>query len=138
MSNITVFTLNYRTFYIQTYTIKSDNCVQWLTYGKVPKSNQKYSKVPKSTQMHPRHKQYKHMGVRYSCGQCEYQATKQSHITTHKQSKHMGVRYSCDQCEYQSTIQSNLTRHKQSKHMGVHYSCDQCEYQATNLFALYT
>ena len=37
-------------------------------------------------------------------------------LKTHKQSMHEGVKYSCNQCEYQATNQGNLKRHKQSHH----------------------
>ena len=75
-----------------------------------------------------------HEGVRYACSQCDYQATKQSHLTVHIQSKHEdeGVMYACNQCEYQAKQRSNLTIHIQSKHEGVKYACNQCDYQATH------
>ena len=61
----------------------------------------------------------KHEGVKYSCDQCDYQATqKTNNLIRHGQSKHDGVKYSC-------------STHKKSKHMGVKHPCDQCSYEAS-------
>ena len=67
-----------------------------------------------------------HNGVKYSCNQWDYQATKQGNLKTHNKSIHEGV-YSCDQFYYQS----DLKKHKNSVHEGVKYSCNQCDYLAT-------
>ena len=84
------------------------------------------------------HKQsaHAHQGVKFACGQCDYQTTRQSSLTVHIQSKHENIKYDCDQCDYQATQKSNLTVHIQSKHEGVKFACNQCEYQATSLFNL--
>ena len=42
-------------------------------------------------------------------------------LKTHQQSKHEGVKYSCIQCEYQATAQGSLRRHQQYKHNGVRF-----------------
>ena len=78
-----------------------------------------------------RHVRSKHRGVKYSCNQCEYQATQKGSIKIHKESKHEGLKYSCNQCNYQATQQGHLERHKLSKHEDVKYSCDHCVYQAS-------
>ena len=39
-------------------------------------------------------------GVKYSCNQCNYQATQQVSLKTHKKSVHGGVKYSCSQYDY--------------------------------------
>ena len=78
-----------------------------------------------------RHGQSVHEFVTYICNQCDFQATRQCHLTAHIQSKHDGVKYACDQCDYQATTQSHLTRHIRSMHEGLKYACDQCDYQAT-------
>ena len=39
-------------------------------------------------------------GVKYSCHQCNYQATQQVSLKTHKKSVHGGVKYSCSQYDY--------------------------------------
>ena len=61
------------------------------------------------------HQQSKHDGVRYSCNQCEYQATQQGSLKTHQQFKHKCVQYFCDQCEYQAATQSSLKTHQHFK-----------------------
>ena len=72
-----------------------------------------------------------HQGVKYACDQCDYQATKQSHLTIHIQSIHEGIKYACDQCDYQASTQSSLTSHIQSVHKSLKNACNQCDYQAT-------
>ena len=78
-----------------------------------------------------RHKESAHLGVKYSCNQCDYQFTQQGSLTKHIHSKHEGVKYACDQCDHQATRQDCLTVHVQSKHEGVKYACDQCDKQFT-------
>ena len=78
-----------------------------------------------------KHIQAKHEGVRYACNQCKHQFSTQPSLIRHIQSIHEGIKYSCNQCEYQATTQSSLTTHIQSKHEGVKYGCNQCDYQAT-------
>ena len=77
-----------------------------------------------------RHIRSKHEGFKYSCNQCEYQATEQGKLKNLKQAIHEGVEYSCDQCEYHATGQGNLKKHRQSIHEGFRYPCNQCEYNS--------
>ena len=51
----------------------------------------------------------------YSCSQCEYIASKASHLKKHVESKHEGVRYHCLLCEYVATLESVLKRHVKIK-----------------------
>ena len=45
-------------------------------------------------------------------------------IRRHRENVHMGVRYPCHQCEYQASVQENLRKHILSKHEGVRkYHC---------------
>ena len=60
-----------------------------------------------------------HVGVRYSCDQCDYLAKRSGNSKIHKESKYEGVRYPCDQCQYIATQSNNLKKHKQNKHEGV-------------------
>ena len=64
-----------------------------------------------------RHIRSIHKCVKHDCNQCDYQATRQSHLTIHIQSEHKGVKYACNQCDYQATTQSNLTAHINRKHL---------------------
>ena len=52
----------------------------------------------------------------YKCVECEAIYNSKHALYYHTRSKHEGVRYSCNQCEYQATQQGNLKRHKQSVH----------------------
>ena len=36
-------------------------------------------------------------GIKYHCDECDYQATTEDNLKKHKQSKHMGVKYHCMQ-----------------------------------------
>ena len=53
------------------------------------------------------HKLAVHKGVKYSCGQCDYQATQQGNFQNHKLSVHEAVKYNCDQYDYQATQKGN-------------------------------
>ena len=57
-----------------------------------------------------------HEGVKYTCDQCDYQATQQSNLTVHIQSKHEGIKYVCDQCDQQFTQKNTLRIHIKKKH----------------------
>ena len=39
-----------------------------------------------------------HEGVKFICDQCEYEATRRSHITEHKKAQPDGVTFDGDQC----------------------------------------
>ena len=53
--------------------------------------------------------------MKYGCNHCDYQATRQGHLTAHIQTKHDGVKYACNKCDQQFTQQVSLTIHIQSK-----------------------
>ena len=53
---------------------------------------------------------------KYPCNQCNYKASKVSHIQEHIKSIHEGARYPCNHCTYKATTQSNLIRHIRSYH----------------------
>ena len=59
-------------------------------------------------------------------------------LKMHKQSKHEGIKYSCEQCDYEATMKANLLRHLKSKHEEVKYPCNQCDYKATMKGSLLT
>ena len=54
----------------------------------------------------------------HKCGECGAGFRRKDSRAKHIRSKHEGVKYSCNQCEYQATQQGDLKRHKQSKHNG--------------------
>ena len=59
--------------------------------------------------------------MKYECIQCDYRATKQSHLTHHIQSVHDGVKYDCNQYHYRATTQGILTCHIQAVLEGMKY-----------------
>jgi uncharacterized Zn-finger protein len=67
-----------------------------------------------------------HMGQKFQCPECDYQATRKGDLVTHRRSVHMGQKFSCPECDYQSTQKSSLVAHKKSMHMSQKF---QCEYQ---------
>ena len=69
-----------------------------------------------------RHVQAAHEHIKYSCNQCDYQATQKGHVKTHIQSVHEKIKYSCNQCDYQATEKGSLKRHIQSVHEKMKYS----------------
>ena len=42
-------------------------------------------------------------------------------LAQHKREVHEGVKYPCGQCNYQATSKGNQTRHKRAVHEGVNY-----------------
>ena len=61
---------------------------------------------------------------KYKCRQCDYEASRSSHLRTHVEAIHEGVRYPCNKCDFKATTKSILKthKHKESKHEGVCYS----------------
>ena len=55
-------------------------------------------------------------GVRYSCNQCEYSATRENNLKKHMHSMHEGVRYHCYQCELSASRPEYLEKHIQNNH----------------------
>ena len=56
--------------------------------------------------------------VLVTCDQCEFKGT-QPALSLHKRTKHLGIRYSCDQCDYSSNYKGSLKKHKEYKHQGT-------------------
>ena len=69
--------------------------------------------------------------IKYSCNQCDHQASTQGNLKIHIQSVHEKIRYYCNQCDYQATPNGDLKTHIQSVHEKIKYSCNQCDHQAT-------
>ena len=55
-----------------------------------------------------KHRISKHNGLEYPCDDCNYKATKTSHLKQHKEALHEGVIYKCNECGYKATQKSNL------------------------------
>ena len=50
------------------------------------------------------------------CPECGKVFTRKTHMVTHFRSNHLGIKYPCNQCDYQATQQGSLQRHIQRKH----------------------
>ena len=55
----------------------------------------------------------------FQCQDCERVFDSQPVLWYHKKSKNEGVKYGCNHCDYQATRQGHLTAHIQAKHEGV-------------------
>ena len=49
------------------------------------------------------------IGAKHTC---------QSILVPHHKSVHMGEKFQCPECEYQATLKGNLIRHQQTVHLG--------------------
>ena len=74
-------------------------------------------------------------GIKFPCSQCDYKATKKSHLVRHTKSKHEGVKFTCSYCDYKLTRKSSLLIHVKSQHQedtSAPLKCFECEYLTTN------
>ena len=55
-----------------------------------------------------KHQQSVHIGKKYPCKECDYQAKWKSE---HQQSVHMGKKYPCDECDYQAAHREEPSHH---------------------------
>ena len=68
------------------------------------------------------HIQSVHEKIKYSCNQCDHQASSMGNLKTHVQSVHEKIKYSCNQCDHQATTNGHLKTHIQSVHENIKYS----------------
>ena len=90
-----------------------------------------YDTQTPSKAMRVRRNEVVNINGKYSCDQCDYNATRAGHLNRHIQNIHNGVKYACDQCDKQFTLQNKLKIHIQNIHEGIKYACDQCDKQFT-------
>jgi KRAB domain-containing zinc finger protein len=64
-----------------------------------------------------RNQESAHMGQKFQCQECEYQATCKSSLVTHQKTLHMGQSFQCPECEDQATQKSRLITHQKSVHI---------------------
>ena len=50
------------------------------------------------------------------CPECLQVFSGVSNMRKHHQTKHVGIKFSCKECDYQATQKANLDRHKRQKH----------------------
>jgi uncharacterized Zn-finger protein len=71
-----------------------------------------------------RHMDGVHLGVKFDCLECDYQATRKSNLTQHINTVHRGIhKFKCDQCESSFAESGNLAKHIQSVHDKVRFVC---------------
>ena len=49
-----------------------------------------------------------HDGVKCTCDQCDYKATRKGSLVIHIKSKHNGVKFPSNQCDNKATVRSPL------------------------------
>jgi KRAB domain-containing zinc finger protein len=78
------------------------------------------------------HRERMHLGVKYPCNGCSYQATDKSHLRRHKQRVHHGLKYSCEQCGQFYSDMSTLKRHIRNLHTTEKkvFVCDACDFRS--------
>ena len=59
---------------------------------------------------------FKHLGINFPCGKCDYKTSEKRQLLQHIKSKHEGVRFPCDQCDFITTWKKYLTTHIKLKH----------------------
>ena len=65
---------------------------------------------------------FKYIIFKYSCNQCDHQATVKGDLKRHIQSVHEKIKYSCNHCDQQFTAKGSLKKHIQSVHEKIKYS----------------
>merc|ERR1719470_505200 len=61
----------------------------------------------------------------FKCDICEYKSGRYK-LEEHKRTKHLGITYSCDECDFRARSKNNLSQHIKSKHEGIRYKCNHC------------
>ena len=49
----------------------------------------------------------------------------------------MERKYSCGECDYEATYKSHLTKHIQSVHVSKNNTCEGCDYKAAGIYSQY-
>ena len=58
----------------------------------------------------------KHLGVRFDCPKCDYNATQKGNMKNHMGAVHDGIIHACNQCKYKVSTKRYLALHMRSKH----------------------
>ena len=61
------------------------------------------------------HVKVKHLGLKYKCDECDYQANHKQSLDLHVKIKHLGIKFRCDECDYKVESQEYLMMHKKNK-----------------------
>ena len=71
-----------------------------------------------------------HLGIKFQCPDCDYEATAEGHMATHQKSVHLGIKFQCPDCDYEATMRSSLATNQKSVHMSIEFPCKDCDYEA--------
>ena len=71
-----------------------------------------------------------HKGVKYTCNQCDHQASESRGLKLHKRYVHDGVKVQCKQCDKQFS-EASIKTHVKTVHEGVKEYCKHCGQQFT-------
>ena len=64
-----------------------------------------------------------HLGIKFQCPDCDYEATAEGHMATHQKSVHLGIKFQCPDCDYEATMRSSLATNQKSVHMSIEFPC---------------
>ena len=62
-----------------------------------------------------------HLGIKFQCPDCDYEATAEGHMATHPKSVHLGIKFQCPDCDYEATMRSSLATNQKSVHMSIEF-----------------
>ena len=74
-------------------------------------------------------------GIKYPCGECDFQTTSQLSLKVHTQAIHRGIKFPCVLCGFEFSAKASMQKHMKSIHEGIRalpkYECNDCEYKTT-------
>ena len=74
----------------------------------------------------------------FKCDQCDYTCKRQDMLKRHKDFKHLKIKYTCDLCGQNLIDKRNLKIHKEALHLGMKYNCDLCKFSGSQISSLLT
>ena len=64
---------------------------------------------------------------------CDFKGLSIGSLKQHKENKHLGIRYACNDCSYQASDKSSLSRHERIIHNGEtnNIKCNLCPFKTS-------
>ena len=88
-------------------------------------SSQYVNEIMKSVKVHF---DIHHLGIKFQCDQCTFQATNKNRLKHHIELKHEGKGWPCDICGFMANNKKTLESHKERHNSDrVRYPCDKCD-----------
>ena len=80
------------------------------------------------------HKRALHEGVKFSCRQCNHQATTKRDLAQHENAEHggEGIQFLCMQFNHQANLKGNIVQQQRAVYEGIKYPCKNCSKQLSN------